>query len=75
MRNIIAEFQAHEQTLDENQRLVEVAQVLTQGIVRICGRMRTSAPFSETADTQNLSENPQDSLEVPDRTVLSVHKG
>jgi hypothetical protein len=75
MGNAVQEREEHDVILDADKRLVEIAQVLAEGILRLSRRMALSADSGQFLDQENVREKSQDSLELPDKTVLSVHTG
>jgi hypothetical protein len=61
------------QTCDE--RLREVAAILAAGILRLHSRAALPADPAQHSGPENPPESGQDCLEVPGKTVLSVHTG
>jgi hypothetical protein len=60
-------------TADE--RLREVASILAAGVLRLRSRAALPADPAEHSGPKNPLESGQDRLEVPGKTVLSVHTG
>lgn len=61
--------------LTPQDRLREVARLLAAGVLRLLDRPAQAATLAEQPGPENLSEVPQDCLELPGETVLSVQDG
>jgi hypothetical protein len=57
------------------ERLREVASILAAGVLRLRSRAALPADLGQHSGPKNLPESGQDCLEVPGKTVLSVHTG
>ena len=58
--------------LTPDQRLAEVASILAVGILRL--HTRAAIPVGDPGQ-EDLAESGRDRLELPSKTVLSVHNG
>jgi hypothetical protein len=56
-------------------RLSEVGTILAAGVLRLHRRAALPAAVDQDQSPENPPENLEDSLELPDKTVLSVHTG
>jgi hypothetical protein len=61
--------------LTPDERLSEVAGILAAGILRLHTRAALSGGVTRLAAAEKLAKSATPSLEVPDKTVLSVHNG
>lgn len=59
---------------DTENRLALVAELLARGVLRLRDQEAEASPPGGLPDPKKLDEPPKDSLEVPLKTVLSVHK-
>jgi hypothetical protein len=55
--------------------LSEVARILAAGVLRLHSRAALAVDSPGQSGSVNLPENPEDCLEVPAETMLSVHNG
>jgi hypothetical protein len=63
-----------DEALTDDQRLREVARILAAGVLRLRAQAAGPAP-TQLPGPQILPESGPNSLEVPPKTVLSVHTG
>lgn len=61
--------------LTPQERLLEVATIFADGILRLRARAALPANPDQPSPLKNVADNSQDCLEVPGETVLSVHGG
>jgi hypothetical protein len=80
LRKIIKDSQVEKHmhssdTFGEPDRLQEVARILAVGILRLHSRTAKSRDGDQLESPNNLQNSVQDSLELPEKPVLSVHTG
>jgi hypothetical protein len=62
-------------SVTDDQRLREVARILATGVLRLRARAALPPALAPLPGAQILPESGPNSLEVPPKTVLSVHTG
>jgi hypothetical protein len=61
--------------LTPDERRSEVASILAAGVLRLCARMLPATEVPSNSTAKNLAGSASSCLEVPDKTVLTVHNG